>query len=95
MSFDKCLQPRLNKCGNFIEEGFRYLGSICLDPPPGTVSGGLECQEMCNDYKDLGCKYYVYHRKEKSCILYESNARECSAKGGPYLPLISLCLSSF
>ena len=92
VSFNECLQPRLNKCENYIEEDCQYLGTILLEPPPGTVSDGLECQEMCNEYKDLGCKYWVYHRTEKSCTLYESNARKCSAKGGPYLPSISLCL---
>ena len=95
MSFNECLQPRPNKCENFIEEDCQYLGTILLEPPPGTVSDGLECQEMCNEYKDLGCRYWVYHRTEKSCTLYESNARKCSAKGGPYLPSISLCLRIF
>ena len=92
VSFNECLQPRLNKCDSFIEEDCQYLGTILLEPPPGTISDGLECQEMCKEYKDLGCKYWVYHRTEKSCTLYESDARKCSAKGGPFRPSISLCL---
>jgi len=62
------------------------------EPAPATVSDGLECQEICNEYKDLGGKYWVYHRTEKFCQWYESDERKCSAKGGRYLPSISLCL---
>ena len=76
----------------FIEEDCQYLRTILLEPPPGTVSDGLECQDMFNEYKDFGCKYWVNHRTEQSCTVYESNARKCSAKRGPYLPSISLCL---
>ena len=76
-----------------MDEDCNYLGNILLEPPPGTISDGLECQEMCNEFQELGCKYWVYHREEKSCTLYENGVRKCSAKGGPYRPPISQCNS--
>ena len=82
----------MNEYENFMKEDCQYLGTTLLEPPPGTVSDGLESLEMCNESKDLRCKYWVYYRTEKYCTLYESNATKCSAKGGPYLLSIILCL---
>ena len=62
-----------------------------MAPPPGTISDGLECQEMCNKFKELGCQYWVYEQEEQSCTLYDNGERKCSAKGGPNLPPINEC----
>ena len=75
----------MNKCENFIEEDCQYLGTILLEPPPGTVSDGLECQEMCNEYKDLGCKYWDYHRTENLVLCTKVMQETVQQKVDPIL----------
>ena len=80
-----------DKCETFIDEDCKYQGDVLIKPPPGTTSDGVECQEMCQEFKDIGCKYWVFLREEKSCTLYKSGKRKCSTKRGPYRPRFSRC----
>jgi len=91
VSYYDCLGPQQDKCETFIDEDCKYQGDVLIKPPPGTTSDGVECQEMCQEFKDIGCKYWVFLREEKSCTLYKSGKRKCLTKRGPYRPRFSRC----
>ena len=61
---------------NFIEEDCQYLGTILLEPPPGTVLDELECQKMCMSIKtsDVNIWFIIGQRNLVHCtkVMQES-----------------------
>ena len=80
----------MNTCDRIIEEDCEYSGSIILEPPIGSVADANHCQELCEEFSVMGCKYWSF--KVNECILLSSADRNCNGVGGPKYPPIDECI---
>jgi len=78
-------------CDLFLQEDCGYTGEILLEPPVGTIADPQECEELCNQFNALGCKYWIFSQTEKKCSLRTAQDRDCKTWGGPRAPLFDDC----
>ena len=78
-------------CNLLFQEDCTYEGNSFIDTPNGTVVDPKTCEELCFEYHDLTCEYWLYDSKSASCILLDSKERSCETWGGPKYPSFSFC----
>jgi len=78
-------------CDLFLQEDCGYTGEVLLEPPVGTIADPQECEELCNQFNALGCKYWIFSQTEKKCSLRTAQDRDCKTWGGPRAPLFDDC----
>ena len=92
---DACLNSDLNGCNAFIEESCDFIGDdLAFSPPDGEISNPYECEEICQTFELLGCKYWLYDVAKLSCRLLGSGDRTCDFISGPQAPTLGECISS-
>jgi len=91
---DKCFEID-NKyvCDLFLPEDCGYTGNILLEPPVGTIADPKECEELCDQFEAIGCKYWVFSNSAKLCSLRTEPDRDCKTWGGPRNPLFDDCIN--
>jgi len=81
-------------CDLFLQEDCGYTGDVLLEPPIGTIADPKECEQLCDQFEGLGCKYWVFSNTEKKCSLRTSESRECKTWAGPRSPSFDECQAS-
>jgi len=89
---DQCFQID-NKyvCDLFLQEDCGYTGGVLLEPPVGTIADPKECEQLCDQFEGLGCKYWVFSNTAKLCSLRISESRDCKTWAGPRSPSFDEC----
>jgi len=75
-----------NICDSLLEEDCEYHGKDLFTFTRGDVDNPDTCFENCKDFAP-DCKYWIYHDKEKECILKRSGEKTCKIKGGEKMTL--------
>jgi len=89
---DKCFQiDDKFVCDLFLQEDCGYTGDVLLEPPVGTIADPKECEELCDQFEALGCKYWVFSNSAKLCSLRTEENRDCKTWGGPRTPSFDEC----
>jgi len=90
---DKCFEID-NKfvCDLFLQEDCEYQGDVLLEPPVGTIADPKECEELCDQFEAIGCKYWKFSNSAKLCSLRTAEDRVCKTWGGPRTPLFDDCV---
>jgi len=78
-------------CDLFLQEDCGYTGTVLLEPPVGTIADPKECEELCDQFEALGCKYWVFSNSAKLCSLRTEENRDCKTWGGPRTPSFDEC----
>ena len=92
-SIDICLEMDLNTCDRFLEEECIYHGDTLVKP--ANIADARHCQELCEQFETVGCKYWTFQKKENGeheCHLLTSDDRTCTNIGGPKSPSINECI---
>ena len=91
-SFDSCFDGEsLENCNLLFQEDCIYEGSSFIVTPNGTIVDPKTCEELCFEYQDLDCEYWVYDSIEDGCKLFDSQERNCQTWAGPSTPSFSSC----
>lgn len=90
-TIDECFQIDDQVCDLFIREDCEYIGAILSEPPPGTISNPKQCEQLCIQYEQIGCEYWVYYQMLTTCTLLKSGDRACHTWGGPRAPSFAEC----
>jgi len=91
-TIDECLKIDIKPtCDHFIEENCNYTGDVFLDPPMGDIVDRHHCEELCNEFQDIGCKSWIFSNTEKQCSLRINGKRDCKIIGGPKSPSLEDC----
>ena len=91
-SFDGCFDGEpLENCNLLFQEDCVYEGNSFVLTPNGTIVDPKTCEELCFEYHDLECEYWVYNKTLETCNLFDSNAKNCQTWGGPSAPSFSSC----
>ena len=94
-SFDGCFEEQSpQNCNLLFQEDCTYAGNGFIATPNGTVVDPKTCEELCFEYHDLNCEYWLYDSKNASCILFDSKERSCQTWGGPEYPAFSFCIEN-
>merc|ERR1711962_1517850 len=51
-----------------------------------------ECEELCDQFEAIGCKYWKFSNSAKLCSLRTAEDRVCKTWGGPRTPLFNDCV---
>jgi len=78
---------RNQECGSHLEEECEYDGELLDEDNSGNILDSDSCQTFCGTF----CKYWIYHRREHSCISKTDGRRRCTAWGGPKEPSYDQC----
>jgi len=78
-------------CDLFLQEDCGYNGDVLLEPPVGTIADPKECEQLCDQFESLGCKYWVFSNTAKLCSLRLSDNRNCQTWAGPRAPSFDSC----
>jgi len=76
-------------CDALIEEECEYNGGVLHNFPKGRIAGADTCQVECESWSD--CKYWIYHLRERKCILMKDDEKKCAYLGGPKRPSYDFC----
>lgn len=49
------------------------------------------CQEKCEEWKDLGCNYWIFTQKDRKCIFMSDGEKKCKKWGGHREPDFDFC----
>ena len=94
-SYDSCFKEQSQpNCNLLFQEDCTYEGNSFIDTPNGTVVDPKTCEELCLEYHDISCEYWLYDSKNASCILLDSKERNCETWGGPKYPSFSFCIEN-
>jgi len=85
-----CLGQTSNQmCDSHLEEDCEYSGELLHREPKGKIISSVTCQIQCDAYPD--CKYWIFHGREKLCILRRDGRRTCNVWAGPKQPSYDYC----
>jgi len=79
-----------NPCDAQIEEDCEYTGNDVRRYQPDEITDDKECQSKC--WHAPTCKYWIYNKIERTCILKEEGTRICSVYGGRKIPSYLYCM---
>ena len=79
-------------CDSYLEEDCEYHGELLYSSNRGAITAASNCQEECEDWGlNSECKYWIFKRKEKVCILMNSGEKTCAVWGWPKKPTYDHC----
>jgi len=84
-----CLRST-HPCDPSGEEDCEYTGNDVRRYQPGEITDDEECQASCSHAAT--CKYWIYNKIERTCILKEEGTRICSVYGGRKIPSYLYCM---
>ena len=90
---DQCLLKQFDSdedCDQWAHQNCDYNGNVVLRTTPGSIADASHCQQMCEVFYDVGCRYWVFeayqiHPEDHStrCVLYDSASFICKGLLGP------------
>jgi len=91
-NIQECEASHIDGCNGLMEEDCYYYGrNLGLDPPNGEVVTPYECEALCQGFRGLGCRYWMFDSRMESCKLLDSDRRDCTGLSGPHYPELSTC----
>jgi len=93
---DQCLnEDNHQDCDALLHEECEYNGDLVKRYRPGQVVSPEICQDRCKAKASKGCKYWVYNKEERDCILLKDDKRTCTTWGGPQSKEWEYCRNNF
>jgi len=92
-----CLkQDTWNICESIADEECEYDGQLEYEETPGEVVSPDICREQC-EMRAPDCKYWIFKKQEKECILKRDGKRRCKVKSGEKMTVNDYghCISEF
>jgi len=79
-------------CDSLLEEDCEYNGELLRSYDPGQIISAAFCQEACITKNWAPkCKYWIFHNRERKCILKRDGRKKCNGWGGPKEPSFDHC----
>jgi len=76
-------------CDSYLEEECEYSGELLL-AEGADIDGVTACWTYCKTHSP-DCKYWIYDKFERECILKRDGGKTCTALGGPKEPSYAYC----